>query len=134
MKENKNSIILALVLVVIVALGFGGYKYFTGTQKVEGNKNITVTVINDAKSYNKVHKHNTDKETLGDALVEMNIVGTESSDYGRFLVKVDDITADQAQEEWWQIQVNGQDAQTGMDSVAIKDGDEIKLILNKGFN
>lgn len=134
MKENKNSIILALILVVIVALGFGGYKYFARTEKVEGSKDITVTVVNEAKDYNKVHKHSTDKETLGDALVEMNIVGTESSDYGRFLVKVDDITADQAQEEWWQIQVNGQDAQTGMDSVAIKDGDEIKLILNKGFN
>lgn len=130
----KNKKILVSLLIVIIAIGaYFGYKKFLTEKTVKGNKEITVTVIKEDENYKKEHIHRTDAEKLGVALDEMEIIEADKSDFGRRVTKVDGINTEMAKEQWWNITINGEDAQTGIDDIVIKDGDKIEFIYKVGF-
>ena len=66
---------------------------------------------------------NTDKEILGDALLELGLVAGEESQYGLYVKRVNGVLADFDQGGyWWSLAVNGEGAMVGVDSTAIEAG------------
>lgn len=133
MKKDMKAVIISLIVIVIAVGGFFTYKNFNSKQRVEGNKTIEITVISERDKYEKTYTHPTDTETLGKALDEMGIIVANTSQSTRFITGVDGLNADVNKQEWWNLKVNGEDSQTGMDDTAIKDGDKIELILTIGW-
>lgn len=134
MKNNNFKIIISSLLVLLIAVGgFLGYRYYNESKKVKGSKDIVVVVKDSKTNYDKTHKHSTDAETLGKALDEMNIIGTKDSQFGRYLEKVDGITVNADNKEWWKIIINGEDSQSGIDEAPIKNGDKIEIELTVGW-
>lgn len=133
MKENKKTLIVSIVVLVIALAGFLGYRAWNNSQKVAGEKAITVNVVNESANYNEKYTLKTTTETLGEALDELGIIETQNGEFGRWLAGVDNMKADANKEEWWRIQVNGEDSQTGMDLTPIKDQDNIELRLMIGW-
>ena len=133
MKDNKKTLIATIIILVIAIAGFIGYKAWHNSQKVAGEKTIVVNVVNESENYNKEHSCKTNTETLGAVLDELGIIQTQDGEFGRWLEGVDNMKADANKQEWWRIQVNGEDAQTGMDLTPIKDKDVIELRLMIGW-
>ncbi|MDD2370491.1 MAG: DUF4430 domain-containing protein [Firmicutes bacterium] len=130
--SKKMKIILGIVFVAIVGGLFGVYQ-LVKPQPVEGAKSLSITVVSDRDTYKKDFIVHTDEEFLGNALVNDGIVDAKESDFGRYITTVKGMKDDQANEYWWGIEVNHEMAATGMDDIAIKDGDLVTLTLNQGY-
>lgn len=133
MKNNKN-IIISTIVILAVAIGlFFGYKTYQNSQIQVGSKTISVVVIDDRNSVKEELTHKTDAEMLGIALDEMELIGTDDSEFGRYVTTVSGIHADMAKTEWWKFTINGQDSVSGVDTTPIKDGDKIEFIFTIGW-
>ena len=65
----------------------------------------------------------TDKETVGDALLEVKLIEGEEGEYGLYVKTVNGITADyDADQTYWAFYVNGEYASAGVDSTAVEEG------------
>ncbi|MBW6411382.1 DUF4430 domain-containing protein [Clostridium weizhouense] len=133
--QIKNKTILTSVIVVLIAvLSLVGYKsFFKSLNKQEGNKQYTLIVRDYEDTYNKEYNFNTDKELLGEALDEKNIIESDNSGASRFVTTVDGIKADASKEEWWNLKINGENSQTGIDNTYIKNKDKVEFVLTKGW-
>lgn len=129
--KNKKLLSVALLVLGLMLFAFGCSK--TNKDVSAANKNIVITVVDTRNNSSEEIKKETTKETLGDALVEANIVTVKESNMGRFLTGVKDINADESKQEWWKVTVNGEDAQKGIDDIKLNDGDKITLTLNVGY-
>ena len=70
----------------------------------------------------------TDKETVGEALQELNLIDGEEGEYGLFVKTVNGITADyDADGVYWAFYVNGEYAASGVDVTQITEGDSYAL-------
>ncbi len=93
----------------------------------EGAKTITVTVKAEEKSVNFTIK--TDKEILGDALIEHNLVKGENGAYGLYIKEVNGMPADYSVDSsYWSFNINGEAAATGVDGEKISDGAAYELV------
>ena len=104
---------------------------YTENQELgSGEKTITVEVLAEEKSVEfMVH---TDKETLGDALLEHNLISGEQGAYGLYVKVVNGILADyNTTKSYWGINKNGESLTTGVDSDKILDGDSYEFIYTK---
>ena len=96
-----------------------------------GNKTIEVEVIAENKSITFTLK--TDKNNLGDALMEQNLLEGEESDYGLFIQKVIGIRADYDLDgAYWAISKDGEYLMTGADVTEISDGEHYELTYTEG--
>lgn len=96
-----------------VVLGTGA-KTFVTEVSVEG-KTVKVTV-------------NTDESTVGAALLAVELIAGDQSDYGLYVKKVNGITADyDVDKSYWAFYIDGEYAMTGVDSTDIEDGKVYKL-------
>ena len=97
----------------------------------EGKKTFELTVkYEDGKSEKCTVK--TDKETLGDALLEYNIISGDSGEYGLYVKKVNGVEADyEKTKTYWGLYINGEYATTGADAVKIKDGEKYSFEIGK---
>ena len=74
----------------------------------------------------------TDKETVGDALLELNLIEGEEGDYGLYVKTVNGITADYDTDgTYWAFYVNGEYASTGVDSTPVNEGDTYEFKVEK---
>ena len=74
----------------------------------------------------------TDKETVGDALLELNLIEGEEGDYGLYVKTVNGITADyDTDHTYWAFYVNGEYASTGVDSTPVNEGDTYEFKVEK---
>ncbi len=65
----------------------------------------------------------TDKKTLGDALLELNLIAGDESEYGLYVKTVNGITLDYDKDKlYWALYIDGAYAQTGVDSTEIEAG------------
>ena len=95
----------------------------------DGSVKITVIVV-DGNETNFVV--NTDKETVGDALLEQNLIEGEDGDYGLYVKTVNGITADyDTDQTYWAFYVNGEYASTGVDSTPVNEGDTYEFKVEK---
>ena len=97
----------------------------------DGSVKITVIVVDvDGNETNFVV--NTDKETVGDALLEQNLIEGEEGDYGLYVKTVNGITADyDTDHTYWAFYVNGEYSNTGVDSTPVNEGDTYEFKVEK---
>ncbi|MBD5540873.1 MAG: DUF4430 domain-containing protein [Lachnospiraceae bacterium] len=142
MKCSKkiSSFILCMVLIVATALfttGCNGKgennvpsssEVTAGTQDEitvlgEGSKEFAFTVVDKEGGETQFEIH-TDKETVGEALLELELIAGDEGDYGLYVKTVNGITADYDTDgTYWAFYVNGEYAQTGVSATAITEGD-----------
>ena len=137
MKKRITSLVLILVIAFAVlvgcsekadlwadaiytedtALGTGACEFFL---KVEaGEKSITLTV-------------KTDKEYLGDALLELGVIeGTEGA-YGLYVDRVNGILASfEGDGAWWGVTIEGETAMSGVSAIKVENGANYGLKYSK---
>ena len=136
--KNSLSFIVCIVLIVAMALfatGCNGNKDNSGgsipedtVSKVESNilgkgaTHFTFTVI-DAEGKETSYQINTDKKTVGKALVELELIAGEESEYGLYVKTVNGITVDYDKDgKYWAFYVNGKYAEKGVDVTDITEG------------
>ena len=97
----------------------------------EGAKTVTVKVEAGDKSVTfTIH---TDKETLGDALLDHKLIEGEDGDYGMYIKKVNGIQADYDKDgAYWAFSQNGEYMMTGVDGTSIAGGETYELVYTKG--
>ena len=74
----------------------------------------------------------TDKEIVGDALLEVGIIAGEESEYGLFVKTVNGITADYNTDgTYWAFYINGEYAVSGVDTTPISEGETYTFKVEK---
>lgn len=88
----------------------------------EGTNQFLFTVVDKDGNEANFEIH-TDKEIVGDALLELDLIAGEDSEYGLFVKTVNGITADyNVDQTYWAFYVNGEYAISGVDTTAIEEG------------
>lgn len=130
-KNTKKLIIALAVLLVVIAALFGIYRLTKGSTTA-GGKTITVEVIHGDGS-EKSFEYATDREYLGEVLLDNQLVEGEDGAYGIFITTVDGETVDDANKEWWCITKGGEQLNTSAEQTPIADGEKYELTLTVGY-
>ena len=130
-KTNKKGLIIACILLALLAAAAAFLYIRTRAQGVGGSKTISVTVT--AGDYSAVHTMQTDAEFLGEALTAIGLLAGEQGPYGLYVKTVDGITVDESKQQWWCFTKGGEELFTGVDAVAILDGDGFEAELKTGY-
>ncbi len=147
---NKKVISLFLCMMLIVAMAFcttgcnGTNSNETqaitdATQNTQSEPNILgegqkefVFVVVDKEGNETQFEIHTDKETVGDALQEHNLIAGEEGAYGLYIKTVNGITADyDADRTYWAFYINGEYAQSGVDTTEIVAGESYSFKVEK---
>ncbi|MBE7092807.1 MAG: DUF4430 domain-containing protein [Clostridiales bacterium] len=105
--------------------------YTEDTLLGEGAKTLTVLVTAEDKTVTFTIK--TDKETVGDALIEHSLIDGEQSEYGLYIKKVNGIKADfDTDKAYWGFFQNGEYMITGVDTTVFESGQSYELVYTKG--
>jgi hypothetical protein len=88
----------------------------------EGNIKFTLAVV-DQDGNETDFQILTDKETVGEALLDVDLIAGDESEYGLYVKTVNGVTADYDKDKtYWAFYVNGEYANTGVDSTPVEDG------------
>ena len=97
----------------------------------EGDTSFSLTVA-DADGKETYFVINTDEKTVGDALLKLDLISGDESQYGLYVKEVNGITADyDADGTYWAFYIDGEYASTGVDSTDITDGASYALRVSK---
>mgnify|MGYP001132635739 CR=1 FL=1 len=97
----------------------------------EGSKTVAVEIKAEDKAIT-VTLH-TDAETLGDALLEHELIAGDESEYGLYVKAVNGIKADyDTDKAYWAFYQNGEYMNTGVDGTNITGGEHYELVYTKG--
>ncbi len=129
---NKKVILAIVGLLVVVALAAGVYFLYGMPQTTEGAKAITVDVIL-ADGTTETFSYNTDAEFLGEVLQDDGLIDGEMGEFGLYVKTVNDITVDDANQEWWMLSKGGESTTTSFDTTPIADGDAFEITLVVGY-
>lgn len=140
MKRFKKSLSLIVCIVLIAAMalfatGCNGNKDTTSSSTPDANlaQNDSNSlgegatkftfIVTDAKGKETSYQINTDKKTVGDALIELDLIAGDESKYGLYVKTVNGITVDYDKDgKYWAFYVNGEYASTGVDATDIEAG------------
>ncbi len=139
MKKTVSSIIctvLSIVLVVCLASCgntvdaeglWENATYRKDTELGKGATTVQVQVKAGEESITFTIK--TDKKTLGDALLEHELITGDESQYGLYIKSVNGIRADyDLDKSYWGFYKNGEYMLTGVDGTEIADGEHYELV------
>ena len=129
---SKKPLVIAAVCMVIVAAVLFAVWRMNAPKGTAGSKTVTVEVVHKDGSSKDFPLH-TDEEFLGRALVEGGVVEDNQASFGLYILTADGETADEGNQEWWQVTQNGESLNTGADSTPIADGDHFELTLIVGW-
>lgn len=140
-KTNLKKILSLLLLTVLIAamaltsVGCGGTENTITTEPTvvttasngvtilgEGSKTFafTVTDFDGKETPFEIH---TDKETVGEALIELGLISGDEGEFGLYVKTVNGITADFDKDgKYWAFYIDGEYALTGVDTTIIEDG------------
>ena len=133
----------SILLCVIILLSFAGCKNEANLEGLWENATYTAdTIIGSGKTTlivkvtanenSVVFTLKTDKETVGDALLENNLIEGDESEYGLYVKKVNGIVADyDVDQSYWAFYIDGDYAMTGVDSTEIAEEVEYELVYTK---
>jgi hypothetical protein len=80
-----------------------------------------------------VFEVHTDKKTVGDALVEVNLIAGEEAQYGLYVKTVNGETLDYNKDKmYWSFYIDGEYAMTGVDQTKIEAGKAYAFKAEKG--
>ena len=100
--------------------------------KTFGKGATTVEVEVKVGDYSVTFTLKTDKATLGEALLEHNLIAGERGQYGLYIKVVNGITADyDVDQSYWAFYKNGEYCMTGIDSTPIANGEHYELVYTK---
>ena len=89
----------------------------------EGSTAFLFTVV-DREGVETQFEIHTDRETVGEALLELDLIDGDESEYGLFVKTVNGITADYDKDGvYWAFYVNGEYAATGVDATKVTEGE-----------
>lgn len=104
--------------------------YTEDIQLGKGQKTITVEV--EAEEKVVVFTVKTDKETVGEALQELELIEGEEGEYGLYVKTVNGMLADYSvNQSYWAFLINGEYASTGVDGAVIADKEIYRLVYTK---
>ena len=150
MKSRKklSSLLLCMMLIVAMALGTTGCggnqnnesPVTTATTENaqsdsnvlgEGKTKFNFIVVDKDGNETQFEIH-TDKETVGDALLELELIAGDDGDYGLYVKTVNGITADYDKDGvYWAFYENGEYAQAGVDLTTITEGATYSFKIEK---
>ena len=88
----------------------------------EGNTTFEFTVV-DADGNTKYYNVSTDKKTVGEALLDAELISGENGAYGLYVKTVSGITYDYEKDgKYWAFYANGEMSPTGVDMTDITEG------------
>lgn len=88
----------------------------------EGSKTFSFTVSDFDGKESAFHIH-TDKEFVGEALMELELIAGDEGPYGLYVKTVNGITADFDKDgKYWAFYIDGEYAMSGVDVTKIEDG------------
>ncbi|MGN0141766.1 MAG: DUF4430 domain-containing protein [Roseburia sp.] len=148
--KNRKITSLLLCMMLIVAMAFSttgcngkndnNAQTTVGTEQSaqaegsvlgEGKTEFTFVVV-DGDGNETRFKIHTDKETVGEALLELNLIAGDESEYGLYVKTVNGITADyDVDQTYWAFYVNDEYAQAGVDATKITAGDTYSFKVEK---
>ena len=104
--------------------------YTQDTELGSGEKTVAVEVTAEEKTVTlTIHS---DKQNLGEALTEHNLIEGEQGAYGMYVKKVNGIEADYDKTKtYWGFNKDGESMMTGVDSEKIAHGDKYEIIYTK---
>lgn len=129
MNKKFTSVIIAVLFVTILLFA---YNSFLAPKGEKGNKSIIIQVVVEKENIDKTFNYKTDKEFLGQLIEEKKKeLGAEYEDsqYGKMIKAMMGYKAKESENEYFHITVNNEDAQTGIDGIAVKDKDTYKFEL-----
>ncbi len=98
----------------------------------EGSTQFDFTVTDQDGNETQFEVH-TGKETVGEALQELDLIDGDDGEYGLYVKTVNGITVDYDKDgAYWAFYVNDEYAQTGVDSTEITEGDSYAFKVEKG--
>ena len=130
--KNNKKLLIGLPVLVAIAVLFGVVYTLFAPKAAAGAKELSIEVVDDTASSQTYTVH-TDAQYLRQALEEQKLVSGSESEYGLWVQTVDGETANEANQEWWGYDINGVQAEYGVDSQPIADGDVILFTLHVGW-
>lgn len=127
-RSNKKIMIGVAALVAVIALFLVAYNVFR-EKPVEGSKNITIEVVNQAEE-SVVYEVRTDAEYLRQAMEEAEglTFSGEESEFGLTIDTVNGEVADyNVDGAYWAFYVNGEYCNYGVDTQPVLDGDAFEI-------
>ena len=140
-KTVKSSILIIISLVFFIALVacntvdktgiWEDATYLRDMELGKGAKTVVVEVA--AIDQTVTFTIKTDKNTVGEALIEHGLIDGEQSAYGLYVKEVNGMVADyDVDGTYWAFYVNGEWGMTGVDMTEINESDVYRLELAKG--
>ena len=97
----------------------------------EGQTMFLFTVVDKDGNETNFEIH-TDKETVGEALLDLELIAGEDGEFGLYVKEVNGITADyDVDQTYWAFYVDGEYAMSGVDATTIEDGKTYALKVEK---
>lgn len=127
-----NKRITLIISILIVTLLLLACNMVSGPKGVEGEKEVTINIVNKNEDVDEKFTYTTDHQFLLELLEEKEEelgVTFESSDMGKMVVGMMDYVADPNNQEFFLIVVNNEDAMTGVGEIPLKDRDVYKFEL-----
>ncbi|MDE7031433.1 MAG: DUF4430 domain-containing protein [Lachnospiraceae bacterium] len=136
-RKKVSSFILCMVLTVAAALmttGCNGSQKNQNTPTAEtgaaaestvlgeGSTSFALTVTDQNGNSTPFEIH-TDRQTVGEALLELDLIAGDDSEYGLFVKTVNNITVDYDKDgKYWAFYIDDEYATSGVDATPITDG------------
>lgn len=135
----KKSLLFSLLLILLCIFSAGcshntaetdlwsSAVYKEDTELGAGSKTFLTEVS--AEEYSVTFTVHTDKETVGEALKEQELIAGEQGAYGLYIKTVNGITADYNKtQSYWSFCKDGEYLQTGVDGESVADGAHYELV------
>jgi len=131
-RKKKFGAAAGVILFLVLAVVLGAVWIASRPETSPGEKRITVEVVH--KDGGRAEfSYDTGEEYLGPVLVNEGLISGSEGAYGLYVETVDGETADySADGGWWKLSCNGEDAQVGVDSVPVNDGDRYTWTYTTG--
>lgn len=125
---------LCAMLIAAMAVGTVGYCESAQAAEVQTVAEIQPTVLGEGQTVftftvvdqegNETHfEIHTDKETVGDALLELELIDGEAGQFGLYVKSVNGVTADyDVDKTYWAFYINGEYGFTGVDTTKVEAG------------
>ena len=129
---SKKKIVIAVIALVAVVAALFALWYFTRPETQAGQKNFTVTVVH-ADGSEKAFSYTTDKEFVGQVLVDEGLVEGTQEEYGLYMKVVDGEKAIYEENgAYWAFYEGEEYASLGVDKTPVTDGAAYKLVYTDG--
>lgn len=100
--------------------------------KTFGNGSTSFQVEVVVEDHSVTFTINTDKATVGDALIEHNLIAGDAGEFGLYVKEVNGITADyDVDQHYWGFNQNGEMMMVGVDGEPVTAGSHYELVYSK---